>query len=78
MKLTSIVESLILPLSAPPKTDIQWSILNDSSLEEKAIHGTKKDEISFNVQDLEDDKAYTFEFLRTDANMHSFFVKKFE
>ena len=73
MKLTSIVESLILPFGAPPKTDIQWSI---SSLEEKAILGTKKDEISFHIQDFETDKAYTFEFLRTDATMHSFFVKK--
>lgn len=75
MTLTSMVESSILKPGADIKTNIQWTA-REPVLSNKALTGLNGETLNFDIEDVENGTPYGFEFVRTDAENHNFYVKK--
>ena len=75
VSLTSVVESAILQPDTAPPTNILWTA-DEPAITNKALSGLSGDTLSFDSEELDNGRPYGFEFVRTGADFHNFFVKK--
>ena len=77
LKLVSVADTgMVLPGEAfQPEKSLRWST-NDSELAKKTISGTDQSSYTFDLDNITAGRAYTFEYVLTDAKYHEFYVKK--